>query len=280
MTVLPTALLLAVAAAAPRTAVVVHATGFPDAEVQRLQDKVGAEVSGTGAELWALSKALEVRAECLENRGCAREVLRAADAGFLLWVELLRAGAQVQVSSHLLDAEGRIVAEADGGAHADVVLGPTFLVPADVLAPLKAAAAAQPATLASTTTTGTPGSTDTSGAGGTSGTGGADGTAHSSTGAGASAIEPLAQEEIDEVEPPPLSALAIGGIAALGAGTLVALGSAAVIPGQLQIIQNPASLGPEKESAATAATAAGLLAGVGALAAVGGGALLYVGLEP
>lgn len=275
MTVLPTAFLLLAAVAAPRAAVVVHATGFPDVEVQRLEDKIGAEVSATGADLWALSKALEVKAECLENRGCAREVLRAADAGFLLWVELLRAGPQVQVSARLLDGEGRVLAEVDSGARVESVLGPSPLVPADVLVPLKSAvpqttttpphpAAGGGPTKGGETTTASPASSPASDA-----TGGTD-----------AAAEPLAPEEQpDEVEAPPLSPLAVGGIAALGVGTLLTLGSAAVIPGQLGIINDPKSLGPEKEAAANAVATAGILATVGALTAIGGGALLYLGLE-
>jgi hypothetical protein len=257
------ALLLAfAAAAAPRTAVVVHATGFPDADVRRLEEKTAAEVTAAGAELWTLSKALEIKSECLEDRSCARDVLRAADATFLVWVELLRAGSQVQLSSHLLDAEGRVVAEVESRTRAEAVLGASPLLPNDVLAPLRSAAASGSSTSAAS---------------------GSDGGARSSAGGAGDAGTKSGAAPGDPTEPTeeqPLTPLAIGGIAALGAGTLLALGGTAVIPGQVGIARDPASLGSEKEAAATVASVAFLVAVLGGITAVTGGVLLALGLPP
>ena len=254
--------LLLLLAAAPRVAVVVHPAGFADDDARRLQDKVSQEVQATGAEL--ASASLEVKTECLLDRVCARDALRTADAGYLVWIEALRVGGQVQLDCRLLDAEGRSIAQSDSAARADDVIGTGVVVPASVLAPLKSAAAKPPATPANappaltSSATATPSATPPS-------PGPAPLAAETDTAAATAA-------------PAALSPLAVGSIAAIGGGALLALGGGALAASQLNVIRDPGSLGTAKESAASLATAMFVVAGVGVAVAGAGGVLLYLGL--
>ena len=250
------ALALLVVTAAPRVAVVVHPAGFSDDDARRIQEKVGQEVAATGVELWALSRSLEVKTECLTDRSCAREVLRAADASYLVWVEALRAGGQVQLEAHLIDAEGRAAASSETAARADEITGAGTVLPAAVTTPLKAAAkaAATPPTTTVTPPVKTP--------------------------PPPTKINPLAPVTTapTPAEPAGISTLAVGGIAAVGTGAILALGGGALSVSQFQIIRDPHSLGAEKQSAANVMTSMLLVSGIGVAVAGAGGVLLYLGL--
>lgn len=255
------------AAAAPRVAVVVHTTGFSDDDGKRVQNKIGAEVSSTGVELWALSKAVEVRTECLVDRGCARDLLRAADASWLVWIEATRAGGQVQLESHLLDNDGRTAAQDESAARVDEVTGNGAL-----LSPVIAGALKQAATSATSATSAT--------------TTNAAGAANATTSAAvlAPTAAPLAADakandaKRDDVAKPEVSPLAIAGVATLGAGALLVIGGGALTAQQLTIINTASSAGVAKENAASTATAMMVVAGVGLGAAAAGAVLLYLGL--
>lgn len=235
---------LAAGSPAPRAAVVVHATGFPDATVKTLERKIGAEVESAGAEPWSLSGALEIRPECLQNEGCAKEVLSAAESSRLVWVEILRVGAKAQLSGRFLDENGRILAQAERSAAAEELLGPMTLLPPEVRAELVAAVSAAQA-------------------------------APPQSAVAAPVVEPEVAANAEGLPP-----LAIAGIAMTGAGTLLALGSIAVIPAELAVIDDPKSLGSEKEGAAGVAVLAGSLGVVGAVAAIAGGVLLALTSAP
>jgi hypothetical protein len=251
VTVLVLALLASTAA--PRVAVVVHTTGFSDEDAKRVQDKVGVEVAATGVELWALSKSLEVRTECLVDRNCARDVLRAADAAFVVWLEATRAGGQVQLESHLLDADGRSVAQDETASRADEVVGSGALLPPVIVGALKQTAAAKIATTPATSTTTTPPTT--------------------------APLAPEKPKEAPAVEAKrDVSPLAIGGVATLGAGVLLAIGGGAITAQQLDVIHSASSLGGAKENAASTAAITIAVTGVGIGAAAAGAVLLYLGL--
>ncbi len=262
--VLAAALSFAAAPGGTRVAVVVHTAGFADDDARHVQDKVDAEINGTGAELWALSKALSVKTECLTDHACAKEVLRTADATWLVWVEALRAGGQVQLEAHLVNTDGRSIAQDESAARADDVLGGGSVVPAAVIKALKGAIdKAKPPTAATSTSTSTTAPP------------------HPTTGTakGDPGMKPL-QPEAPPADPPPvaLTPMAVGGIAALGGGALLCLGGGAVAASQVGIIRDPDSLGPAKEGAANVATAMLLVAGVGVALAGTGGVLLYMGM--
>jgi hypothetical protein len=251
--------LLAATSSAPRVAVVVHTTGFSDDDGKRVQDKVGAEVSATGVELWALSKSLDVRTECLVDRNCAREVLRAADAAWLVWIEATRAGGQVALESHLLDSDGRSVAQDESAARADEVTCNGALLSPVIVGGLRQAAVSAAKSAATTSpATATPPPTPTT--------------------APLAADNKPKDAKADDGAKPEVSPLAIGGVAALGAGVLLVIGGGALTAQQLNVINTASSPGADKTNAATAATAMMVVAGVGVGAAVAGGVLLYLGL--
>jgi hypothetical protein len=120
-------------------ATIIVPTGLDDDDVKRLHARVNAQVAAAGGTPMALSGALEVKDECLDDPACARAVLRAADAPWLLWVDALRAGPKVQIDARLLDADGRVVAEGGGVVDVEEVLRGKSAVPAEVLAPLRGA---------------------------------------------------------------------------------------------------------------------------------------------
>ena len=249
-------LLLAVAlAAAPRVAVVVHTTGFSDDDAQRIADKVRGEAQATGLELWALAGALDVKADCLEDRECAREVARTADAAFIVSIDVLRAGGQAAVSAVLLDGDGRVLAERQGVRKLELVLGAGELLAAELVAPMRDAAATAPAP-APPPDHEPPTPKPTPPAPGAPG--GAPVTA----------------------APQPLSPLALGGVATLGAGALAAIVGGAVVVAQLGVLNDPRSLREEKEQAALVLIPAlGTVGLIGVAVAGAGGAMLWLGLD-
>lgn len=257
MIVSPLLLVLAVAAA-PRVAVIVHTTGFSDEDARRIGEKARAEAAETGAELWALGGAVEVKTECLEDRACAQELVRTAEAAFLVSLNVLRAGGQASLSAVLIDAEGRVAAESQGVRKLDRVLGEGALLAPEILSPLRSAAEAltppaEPTKPLPPTEPKTP----------------------------EPAVEPLAPEPAAAPEgPQELSGMALGGVAALGVGALAAVAGGAVVAAQFGVLNDPSSLREEKEQAALVLIPVmGTVALVGVAVAGVGGALLWLGLE-
>lgn len=198
------------AGAGASVATIVVATGLDDDDVKRLQERVNAQVAAAGGQPMVLSGSLEVKDECLDDPACARAVLRAADAPWLLWVDALRAGAKVQIDARLLDAEGRVVAEGGGVVDVDEVFRGKSAVPVEVLAPLRRAAGA---------------------------------TKHSAVPPPERGQPPTALEN----PPPPL---AIAGIVVATGGLLISVVSLALLPTQFGVLEDSTSLGDEKLSAA------------------------------
>lgn len=242
-------------AAAPRAAVVVHTTGFSDDDAQRIADKVRAETQATGVELWALAGALDVKGDCLEDRECAREVARTADAAFVVSVNVLRAGGQAAVSAALLDADGRVLGERQGVRKLELVLGEGELLAAELVLPLRDAAAAASAP---------PTPPD-----------------HEQVPPPLPPAAPGTPKGVTAPEgPQPLSPLALGGVATLGAGALAAAVGGAVVAAQLGVLNDPRSLREEKEQAALVLIPAlGAVALVGVAVAGAGGVMLWLGLD-
>lgn len=249
-------LLLVVAlAAAPRVAVVVHTTGFSDEDAQRIADKVRGETQATGLELWALAGSLEVKADCLDDRECAREVARTADAAFIVSVDVLRAGGQAAVSALLMDADGRVLGERQGVRKLDLVLGAGELLAPELVTPMREAA------LAATPPAAPPGHEQPAPIPAAPAAGPSD-SGHTADG------------------PRPLSPLALGGVATLGAGALATIVGGAVVAAQLGVLNDPRSLREEKEQAALVLIPAlGAVALVGVAVAGAGGAMLWLGLD-
>ncbi|MBI1947658.1 MAG: hypothetical protein HYS27_18365 [Deltaproteobacteria bacterium] len=244
-----------VLAAAPRAAVVVHTTGFSDDDAQRIADKVRAETQAAGVELWALTGSLDVKGDCLEDRECAREVARTADAAFIVSVNVLRAGGQAAVSAAVLDADGRVLGERQGVRKLDLVLGAGELLAAELMAPLRDAAAAASAPA-------TPPDPDQPVPAPTP--------LVPSTPAGPAPTD----------GPQELSPLALGGVATLGAGALAAAVGGAVVAAQLGVLNDPRSLREDKEQAALVLIPAlGAVALVGVAVAGAGGVMLWLGLD-
>lgn len=257
MTLSPLLLALTLAAA-PRVAVLVHTSGFSDDDDRRIGDKTRAEAAATGLELWALAGAVEVKPECLEDRACAVELLRTADAAWLVSLNVLRAGGQASLSAVLIDVDGKVAAEAQGVRKVELVLGEGALLGAEILAPLRQAARESAPPPSPTPPVPSPDAP----------------TAEPPT--------PLAPEPAPAPpeEPAELSGLALGGVAALGVGAIAAVAGGAVVAAQFGVLNDPSSLREEKEQAALV-----LIPAMGTVALVGvavtglGGALLWLGLQ-
>lgn len=218
-------------------ATIVVPTGLDEDDVKRLQNRVNAQVSAMGGKPRSLSRALEVKDECLDDPACARAVLRAADAPWLLWVDALRAGPKVQIDARLIDVDGRVVAEGGGVVSVDEVFKGRAAVPPDVLAPLR----------------------------------------HLDVGdKGVDGDEDLAdvRKPPTALQNPP-APLAIAGVVVATGGLVVTVISLALIPGQLAVIDDPTSLGEEKAIAARVMFPALVTFSVaGVLVAGGGGAMV------
>ncbi len=193
-------------------ATIVVPTGLDDDDVKRLHARVNAQVAAAGGKPMALSGSLEVKDECLDDPACARAVLRAADAPWLLWVDALRAGPKVQIDARLLDAEGRVVAEGGGVVDVDEVLRGKSAVPPDVLAPLRNARAQRDV-------------------------------------AARDVPPPERTQPPTALENPP-PPLAIAGVVVATGGLLVSVVSLALLPTQFGVLEDSFSSGDEKVSAA------------------------------
>lgn len=226
---------MALAASAGSVATIIVPTGLDEDDAKRLHARVDAQVAAAGGVPLALSSSLEVKAECLDDASCARALLRAADAPWLLWVEALRAGPKLQIDARLLGADGRTVKA--GGSVVDLAetLQGRPVVPADVLAPLS---------------------------------GGKRASKLAPRGDGV-AVEPA---PTGLAIPPPL---AIAGVAVAAAGAGVSVVCLALIPGQLDVINDPASLGAEKESAALLVPTLAIFAVSGLVVGAGGGLMMF-----
>jgi hypothetical protein len=191
-------------------ATIVVPTGLDDDDVKRLHARINAQVAAAGGKPRALSRALEVKDECLDDPACAQAVLRAADAPWLLWVDALRAGPKVQIDARLLDAGGRVVAEGGGVVDVEEVLRGKTAVPAEVLLPLRNAPAVDKGPVVPPPERTQP---------------------------------PTALEN----PPPPL---AIAGVVVATSGLLVSVVSLALLPSQFGVLEDSTSLGDEKVAAA------------------------------
>lgn len=257
MTVSPLLLALTLAAA-PRVAVLVHTSGFSDDDTRRIGDKARAEAAATGLELWALAGAVEVKPECLEDRACAQELLRTAEATWLVSLNVLRAGGQASLSSVLIDVDGKVAAEAQGVRKLELVLGEGALLGAEILAPLRQSARETPSPPTPTPPVPAPEAPPTP------------------------TPTPLAPEPASAPPegPAELSGLALGGVAALGVGAVAAVAGGAVVAAQFGVLNDPSSSRGEKEQAALV-----LIPAMGTVALVGvavtglGGAVLWLGLQ-
>lgn len=230
MMLAPAFLLLALASAAPlpRAAVLVHTTGFADADAAKLEDKVSAEVAARGFEVVRVSDADPA---CLSARACARDLVRGAGAGALARVELVRGGGNVQIAATLLDDDGRASDEITAIARltsllgGDAVLPPTFL---PLLAAKRPAVAVdvQPVPTGVQPTTTPP----------------AIAPAAATTSTGVAAPPPA--------EAKPLTGVALAAIGGVGVGALAVAVGVVGATGQVGLARDPTALGVDKERAA------------------------------
>ena len=237
----PLALALLHVAAVPRTVVVMQVEGLSDTDARALSDQIDTEVSAAGVEL--LGRAVAITSDCARDRACARTAVRDADTDFVVLVDATRAGLQVQIEAVLLDRDGIAVAEGEAVGKLDELVAATALPDSIGRALRQSATAATDSLLQSLVPQRLPAGS----AGGASATG----------------------------EPPPL---VWAGIAALGVGGALTVGSTLIASVELGVIHDAASLGAEKESAATMATSMLVVMGTGLAVCATGGVLLYAGL--
>lgn len=265
-----------------RVATIVVPTGLDDDDVKRLHSRVNAQVAAAGGKPMALSNALEVKDECLDDPSCARAVLRAADAPWLLWVDALRAGPKLQIDARLLDAEGRVVAEGGGVVDVDDAFRGKSAVPNEVLAPLRAALGTAATTTTPTTGTATASANGSNGANGSNESNGSNGSNGSSGSNGSNGSNALPAPE--RAQPPtalenPPPPLAIAGVVIATGGLLVSVVSLALIPAQFEVIDDAESSGDEKETAAVMVPTLASVAVGGVIVGGVGGAIAFFAAE-
>lgn len=251
-------------AAAPRAVVVVTTAGIASADEAALVDRVSAEVRAAGVDPSTLPAALAMKTDCLREPACARDVLRAGDAGWLVRVELLRGGGNVQITGALLDSNGEVRAEGSAPARIDELLAGKAIVPTAVVAALRALPAPAQAAPPTESTAITPQVAVTV----------------------AVAVLPLQSEPVPPSAPPAptesegpstLALTGIGGVAVGGTAAIVGILGAI---GQYAVARDPAAIGADKELASVLVPLFGSITVVGVGLGAAGAWLLTSQGEP
>lgn len=243
----------ATAAEAPSpgcAALVVRATGVGGADLVRIQERLRRELREAGVPTPQPVPEASLKEDCFGDRACIQSVIRDADSSVVLRVELLRAGAYVQIRASVFDADGRLSSEGDRASRLEALLAQQeqeqeqeTALPAGSVASLRSAIAkatpAAPAPVAPPR---------------------------------AKIAQPVSPPVPAADTPPPArgwSALAITGLGVAVAGALAgAIGGAGAI-GQLSVADDAGASGAAKEAAATLAP---VFLGIGVAGVVATGA--------
>lgn len=238
----------ATAAEAPAgcAALVVRATGVGGADLVRIQERLRQELREAGVPTPQPVPEASLKEDCFGDRACIQSVIRDGDSSVVLRVELLRAGAYVQIRASVFDADGRLSSEGERASRLETLLGTERerVLPAGTVESLQnVIVKAMPASQAPVAVP------------------------------RAKVAQPVAPTVAPATAPQPpqqgWSALAVTGLGVAVAGALAgALGSAGAI-GQLAVANDAAASGAAKEAAASLAP---VFLGIGVAGVVATGA--------
>lgn len=221
-------------AAAPRAVVVVTVVGVSAADEATFTERVGAEMRAADVDPATLPAALAMKPDCLREPACARNVVRAGEASWLLRVDLLRGGSNVQIAAALLDGEGQVATEARAIARVDELLAGKPILPQDIVDALRALAEPPPPPPAAVSAVPRP------------------------------APAPVAPTPVEPAPAPEgPSTITLAGIGGVAVGITAAMIGVFGAASQYSLARDPAAVGSDKETASVLVPVLGVVAIVG-----------------